>query len=99
MLPLVMPILPRNETVTVRVSEFKTGATVDVELGSVAGIVAELPPQAANNPRPTMEIRGAALENNFISGNFLIPGPGQWVHVSMRFVGIRSKRVLKSGWQ
>ncbi len=46
-----------------------------VEAGSVACEVPGLPPQAANSARPTMEIRGAALENNFITGS-LIPGPG-----------------------
>lgn len=51
----------------------EAGATLEV--GSVAGEVPRLPPQATNRTRPAKEITGAVFENVFISG-LLIPYPG-----------------------
>ena len=38
-------------------------------MGPAAGEAAKLPPQAANSVRPTIEMRGVALENNFMAGS------------------------------
>ena len=75
-----------------------TGAAADVGLGSVAGIVVELPPQAANKARPTMGIEVAAIENNFMAG-YLIPRPGQRVHSFCAVWGNLDQAGSENGWQ